>query len=110
MRKLLTSAIASFALATAFVGSASAATFFDDTQEGEHVGNQALQDQLERDDQQARDPLTRPPLGVVISPGDQTAEAPGRAAQEGSSPSSSQNPDQAGGQAQMEGGMSSNTY
>jgi hypothetical protein len=72
MRKLLTTAFASLALATAFVGSASAGdTYFDDTP---HLNNPALQDQMDRDAARFR-PLHKDPLGALVSPGDQPEPA-----------------------------------
>jgi hypothetical protein len=69
MRNLLTGVVASIALATLFVGSASAAsttTSYDGFQQVRL--NQATRDQLQRDDIQSWQ--HRAPLGVVVSPGD----------------------------------------
>ena len=89
MRKLLTATIAAVALATAFVGSASADTYYGDLP---HVNNLALQNQLERDATSRR--LRRAPLGVVISPGDDTPSAasmPNSTSSHASTPSAEQN-------------------
>ena len=67
MRTLITTAVGAVALATAFIGNVSAQTYYSDVP---HVSNQALQDQLERD--ASKSAIERPPLGVVISRGDQT--------------------------------------
>lgn len=71
MRNLLTSAIASIALATVFVGSASAATSDRDVPQ---VSNPALQAQLERD--AADRPLRQSAIGAAVAPRSQTAATP----------------------------------
>ena len=66
MRNLTTAVIAVVALATAFVGTASAATYPSDVP---HVNNPALQDQLERD--ASKRATERAPLGVEVYGGHQ---------------------------------------
>lgn len=77
MRNLLTSAIASVALATLFIGSASAA---DMSSHGNRNLNPAEQAQLERD---ATQDYLRQSLGAgeLVAPGGQTAETADRADQ-----------------------------
>ena len=72
MRNLLTTAIASLALATAVVGTAAAA----DMSSSRNDQNLALKHQLQRDDS-VRSPQRRNPLGQVISPGSQATMGQG---------------------------------
>ena len=73
MRNLLSAAIASIALATVFVGSASAAT------DQPTAGNLAMQDELQRDATQ--NVLHRAPLGELVTPADSTQASADRSEQ-----------------------------
>ena len=68
MRNFLTGAIASIALATAFIGSASAATMPNDQPTR---SNLAMQDELQRDDSQNW--LHRAPVGELVTPSSATS-------------------------------------
>jgi hypothetical protein len=70
MRNLLTGVLASVALLTLSIGSASAASTTPDNGYQQISLNPATRAELQRDDTQSW--LHRAPLGVLVSPGDNT--------------------------------------
>lgn len=68
MRNLLSGAIAGIALATLFVGAASAANMPNDQSSSTNI---ATQDEMQRDN--AQNPLRRSPLGELVTPSNSTA-------------------------------------